>query len=215
MRYHGNMSPRSEQDRPQGMALHEAKLAARTHVLAGRDGMPKAQRDAAAAAITARLTVLPSYQAASTVLLTLAFRSEWDTMPLVRQALTHGKTVALPRVDPAARMLVLHRISDAVHDIEPGYRGIPEPLATCPLVDPGEIDWVLVPGVAFDREGRRLGYGGGFYDRLLPLIRPGVARIAGAYAMQLADVVPSAPHDARVDAVITEAETCVVPNGRP
>lgn len=207
MRYHDAMSLRLEWDAPQGMALREAKLAARTRVLAARDAMSLAERSAAAAAITLRLIGLPSYQRAMTPLLMLPFRSEWDTLPLVRHALAAGKIVVLPRVDATARMLVLHRVADGVRDIEAGYRGIPEPLASCPRIDAAAIDWVLVPGVAFDREGRRLGYGGGFYDRLLQLIGPAVPRVAGAYDLQVTDAVPSAPHDAKVDALITPTQT--------
>ena len=66
------------------------------------------------------------------------------------------------------------------------------------------IDWVLVPGVAFDRDGRRLGYGGGYYDRLLPLLSPRAARVAGAFDLQIVDRVPAAPHDVAVDAIVTE-----------
>ncbi|MEP6657609.1 MAG: 5-formyltetrahydrofolate cyclo-ligase [Betaproteobacteria bacterium] len=196
------------------MALHEAKLAARTRVLAARDAMSLAQRSSAAAAIILGLTALPSYQRARVPLLTLPFRSEWDTLPLVRHALAAGKMVALPRVDTKTRMLVLHRIDDEVRDIEAGYRGIPEPLASCPRIDAAAIDWVLVPGVAFDREGRRLGYGGGFYDRLLSLIGRAVPRVAGAYALQVTDGVPSAPHDARIDTLVTPAQTLVIGDGR-
>ena len=204
------MSARLEWDAPQGMALREAKLAARTRVMAARDAMSLAQRSSAAAAIILGLTALPSYQRARAPLLTLPFRSEWDTLPLVRHALAAGKMVALPRVDATTRMLVLHRIEDGVRDIEAGYRGIPEPLASCPRIDAAAIDWVLVPGVAFDREGRRLGYGGGFYDRLLQLIAPSVPRVAGAYELQVTDGVPSAPHDARIDALVTPAQTFVI-----
>jgi 5-formyltetrahydrofolate cyclo-ligase len=66
---------------------------------------------------------------------------------------------------------------------------------------------VLVPGVAFDDRGHRLGYGGGFYDRLLPLVPPTVARVAGAFEMQVVERVPTAPHDVGVDTIVTERRT--------
>jgi 5-formyltetrahydrofolate cyclo-ligase len=71
------------------------------------------------------------------------------------------------------------------------------------------VDLVLVPGVAFDAEGRRLGYGGGFYDRLLPLMRPDVARVAGAYEEQIVDRVPTAAHDQRVPCIVTPGRVII------
>lgn len=214
LRYHAVMPPVLAAAGPQGIALREAKAALRQCILATRDALPPALRAAAAAAIRARLIALPSYRAADTVLLTLPFRSEWDTWALVRSALQAGKVVVLPRVEPTTRMLVLHRITDPTAKIAPGYRGIPEPAPECPRMDAASIDWVLVPGVAFDREGGRLGYGGGFYDRLLPLLRGGIARVGGGYALQLVDTVPSAPHDMTVDTVVTDAQTLVTAPGR-
>jgi 5-formyltetrahydrofolate cyclo-ligase len=73
---------------------------------------------------------------------------------------------------------------------------------------------VLVPGVAFDPAGGRLGYGGGFYDRLLPLLAPGTARVAGAYDMQLVDRVPAAPHDLAVEVIVTETRTIAAQSER-
>jgi 5-formyltetrahydrofolate cyclo-ligase len=73
-----------------------------------------------------------------------------------------------------------------------------------------DVDWMLVPGVAFDRTGRRLGYGGGYYDRLLPLLGPDAVCAAGAYELQLVDEVPAAPHDLTVDVIVTEARTLAV-----
>ena len=70
-----------------------------------------------------------------------------------------------------------------------------------------------MPGVTFDRTGRRLGYGGGYYDRLLPLLPAQAPRIAGAFHVQIVERVPAGPHDMTVDAIVTEAET-VVPPGR-
>jgi 5-formyltetrahydrofolate cyclo-ligase len=85
--------------------------------------------------------------------------------------------------------------------------GIPEPVPDCHPVPRDAIDFVLVPGVAFDAAGRRLGYGGGYYDRLLPLLRPAAARVAGAFELQLVDRVPVSPYDLTVDAIVTESRT--------
>lgn len=193
-----------------GAALREAKLTLRRAVLARRDTLAVDDRAAAGAAIAAGLAALASFASARTVLLTLPFRSEWDTLPLVRRALAAGKSVVVPRVNATTRMLELHAIEDPVRDAGPGHQGIPEPLAHCPMVAPGAVDWVLVPGVAFDRAGRRLGYGGGYYDRLLPLLSPQAARIAGAFDLQIVDRVPSGPHDVTVDRIVTPSETIVL-----
>jgi len=210
MRYHRAMSlppARRDEAAMHGAMLREAKLALRRLVLARRDALTPEFRAAASAAIAARLAALPEIAAASVVLLTLPFRSEWDTLGLVRAAIRAGQTVALPRVDPQARMLVLHALADPDHDIAVGHQGIPEPLPDRPRVPYDAVDFVLVPGVAFDATGRRLGYGGGYYDRLLPLLRPGAARAAGAFELQLADIVPAAPHDIAVDMIVTESRT--------
>jgi len=197
----------------QGAALREAKLALRRQALAARDLLSPGIREHAGAAIVARLKALPSFQSARTALLTLSFRSEWDTLPLARAALDAGQTVVVPRVNVPARMLELHAIADPLRDVAPGHNGIPEPLPHCPIVAPAAIDWVLVPGVAFDRTGRRLGYGGGYYDRLLPSVPGHAPRIAGAFCVQIVERVPAGPHDASVDAIITEAEV-ILPAGR-
>jgi 5-formyltetrahydrofolate cyclo-ligase len=194
----------------QGVALREAKLATRRQVLAARDALDPALRASASAAIAARVSAFAEYLSARAVLLTLPFRSEWDTLPLVRAALAAGKTVAVPRVDKASRMLELHAIVDPQTDIVASDQGIPEPRLTCPPVSRAAVDFVLVPGVAFDVTGRRLGYGGGFYDRLLPLLSPRALRVAGAFEVQLVPCVPAAPHDLAVDAIVTESRTVLL-----
>jgi 5-formyltetrahydrofolate cyclo-ligase len=189
---------------PSGAALRLAKLALRTERLAARDALAAAARHDASIRIAASVASLPTFADANVVLLTWPFRSEWDTRPLLAAAYAAGKTVVLPRVDRTTRMLCLHAVVDPDRDVEVGFQGIPEPRPDAPAVGPDAIDWVLVPGIAFDRTGARLGYGGGFYDRLLPLLRPGIPRIAGAFELQLTEHVPIAPHDLRVDAVVTE-----------
>jgi 5-formyltetrahydrofolate cyclo-ligase len=187
--------------RPGG--LHEAKRALRARVLAERNALAAAVHSDQSARIAARLAGLDSFRQAEVVLLTLPFGSEWDTRPLAVAALSQRKTLAIPRVDAGAKMLVLHAVTDLARDIAPGFRAIPEPLAATRVVAPEAIDWILVPGVAFDASGGRLGYGGGYYDRLLPLCRAGVPRVAGAFELQLLDRVPAAPHDAHIDAIAT------------
>lgn len=186
-----------------GAALHGAKRVLREQVLAARDALDPQDRAVASQAIAARICALPSFWQAQCILLTLPFRSEWDTHPLFAAALAGGKTIALPRVNAQSRMLDLHGVIDLATHTAPGYRGIPEPSGTLPRVDIRAVDWVLVPGVAFDVAGGRLGYGGGYYDRLLALLTPGTPRIAGAYDLQIVPQVPAAPHDLVVDIIAT------------
>ncbi|MEP6996197.1 MAG: 5-formyltetrahydrofolate cyclo-ligase [Betaproteobacteria bacterium] len=193
-------------------ALREAKRVLRESVLAARDRMPAGARAAASAAIVTALAGRADFAAARTVLLTLPFGSEWDSLPLLLMALERGKTVVMPRVDTATRTLELCRLTEPGRDVLPGYRGIPEPLSHCALITADAIDWVLVPGVAFDAAGWRLGYGGGYYDRLLPTLRSDISRIAGAYDLQLLDRVPAAPHDVPVHALVTETRMLQMPH---
>ena len=196
---------------PTADALRESKRALRERVLAARDSLPPEFRAAASAAIGTALASRDDFAKASTVLLTLPFGSEWDSMPLLLTALEGGKAVVLPRVNATARTLELCRLSEPTRDVLPGYRGIPEPQSHCALVAADAIDWVLVPGVAFDPAGHRLGYGGGYYDRLLPQLRHDAARIAAGYEIQLVDGVPAAPHDVPVQALATEIRTLSMP----
>ena len=192
-----------------GPALREAKRALRERILAARDALEGRTRSEESASIAQRIAELPSFRSAACVVLTLPFRSEWDTHPLLHDALARGAAVALPRVNDVSRMIELHRVRDALADVAAGYRGIPEPLASLPRVPPADVEWILVPGVAFDVHGRRLGYGGGYYDRLLPLLPPSASKIAGAFELQLVENIPAAPHDLTVNAVATPARLVV------
>ena len=186
------------------MTLRDDKRTLRESLIAARDALPAAMRARASRSIADRIAALPAWRAARVVLLTLPFRSEWDARLAVRDALADGKTVAVPRVDAPARMLHALVIEDLERDVEPGYRGIPEPRADRPAIALAEIDWVLVPGIAFDPAGKRLGYGGGYYDRLLPLLPPAAERVAGAFEAQIVERVPAARHDIGVDCIVTE-----------
>jgi 5-formyltetrahydrofolate cyclo-ligase len=188
-----------------GTALREAKRALRMRMIAARDALDPAYRATASRVICARVEALPSFATARAVLVTLPFGSEWDTRPLAQAALASGKTLAVPRVNGTTRMLELHAVRDIAADVTPGYQGIPEPLPTLQRIDAATIDWVLVPGVAFSPEGRRLGYGGGYYDRLMIVLRPAIPRVAGAFDAQIAQRIPAASHDLSVALIVTES----------
>jgi 5-formyltetrahydrofolate cyclo-ligase len=141
---------------------------------------------------------------ARTVLLyARAFAEELDTSPFIKHALGLNKRVACPRVDRRERRLKLYLIRDPGVDLGPGVMGIPEPLSSCPEVDPAQIDWALVPGLAFDLRCHRLGRGAGYYDRLLPHLRAGVSKWALAFDCQLIGQLPVEPHDVSLDGIAT------------
>jgi 5-formyltetrahydrofolate cyclo-ligase len=189
----------------------EAKRSLRERVLQARDALSAAARADYGDAILAAISARDDFRAARTVLLSLAFRSEWETRPLAGIALAQGKTLVVPRVNLQSRMLELLAIADLERDVARGYLGIAEPLPHCRPVVPAAVDWVLVPGVAFDTRGHRIGYGGGYYDRLLPTLRDDARRIAGAFELQMIDRVPAAAHDLTVDAIVTERRTLEIP----
>ena len=188
-----------------GVALREAKRALRARMIGARDALDEGVRADASRAIVTRIAALPSFAAARCVLVTLPFASEWDSRPLALAALASGKTLVVPRVNNASRMLELHVVTDIVRDVTTGYKDIPEPLPALPQVAPETVDWILVPGVAFSPEGSRLGYGGGYYDRLMITLQPAAARIAGAFDAQIVAHIPAASHDLSVDLVVTES----------
>ena len=213
LRYHHGMGDGSMHSDAilTGHPLHDAKRALRVTMIAARDAIDVETHRAASLHIAQGICVSAEFAAARSVLLTLPHKSEWDTRPVFVAALAAGKTVTLPRVNPVTRMLELHRVTDIDRDVGTGYRGIPEPRAHTPQVGAATIDWILVPGVAFDHTGRRLGYGGGFYDRLLSQVAQTVPRIAGAFDLQVVPTVPAAPHDLRVDAIVTEQRVLALP----
>ncbi len=193
-------------------AIAEKKHVLRKLTIERRDAMARAERERFAENINALLLTMPAYAQAQTVMGYMSFGSEFDTASFVRQVLNAGKRLVLPRVDKTARKLVLYQVED-FRDLEAGVWGIREPRMGLPLVSLNEIDFLLMPGVAFDRTGNRLGYGAGFYDRLLASApktkQPQTTapkRVAAVFSVQVVDSVPTTENDQRVDFIITENE---------
>jgi 5-formyltetrahydrofolate cyclo-ligase len=131
-----------------------------------------------------------------------SFGSEVDTAPLIEGLRSRGITVALPRIEGSEAVPVVATPGAAMTE---SSFGTMEP-AEGRVLDVAELDLVVVPGVAFDRSCDRVGYGGGYYDRLLGRRRAGAVAIAVAFALQIVERVPSGAIDRRIDGVVTELE---------
>lgn len=185
----------------------------RREILARRDHLAAAQRQAKSLALAARLEALACFRQARTMLFYVSFRSEVDTRPLMRQALARGVTVAAPLTRTRDKELQVFAITDLDHDLVPGYQGIREPDPhRCGPLEPAALDLVIVPGSLFDLHGGRMGYGGGYYDRFLAKRAPQALRVGLCFELQLVAEVPMAAHDQYLDYVVTEAQ--VVETGR-
>ncbi|HOB99685.1 MAG TPA: 5-formyltetrahydrofolate cyclo-ligase [Verrucomicrobiota bacterium] len=143
----------------------------------------------------------PEWNRAKCVLLYYPLPDELDLRPVLREALAAGRVVALPRYQADRGEYEAAVIQDEGRDLRPGWAGIPEPGPSCPSVALNRLDLVLVPGLGFDRSGRRLGRGKGFYDRLLVSVHGIRCGVAGEW--QVLGAVPAEPHDEPVDCILT------------
>lgn len=180
-----------------------AKLAIRKKMRGVRAALPAAAIEARSTKVRERVLALTSFVEAATVLSFAALEHEVATAPLLDSLAQQGKRIALPRVHDDA--LVLHEVS-ADTTLEPGAFSVPEPPADAPVVDPSSVEFALVPALAVDVRGFRIGYGGGYYDRLLPTLS-GATTCAVAFDFQLVAEVPEFPFDVPVDWVVTDTRT--------
>jgi len=181
------------------------KPALRTEMIARRDALPESERERVAEALTDLVVSLPQYAAARTVLATMAIGSEWDTGGFLARAAADGKGIVLPRVTPPPRRLQLHAVSDLERDLVAGVWNIPEPdPARCEAVALDAVDFALVPALAADREGFRLGYGAGYFDGLLAGRKARPFCVTALPAAFIVERLPNEMHDVAVDLVLDE-----------
>jgi 5-formyltetrahydrofolate cyclo-ligase len=183
----------------------------RGRLLAARSALSAEARAEASRAIAARLSELPAWRAAGTVALYAALGTEVDTAEVHRLAMASGKRVAWPRLSPGRRAMEFAACAGA--DLVPGRAGALEPPPAAPSVRPSEIGFVAVPGVAFDASGGRLGRGRGHYDATLALLPRATWKVGLAFDAQIVPAVPREPHDAVLDAVVTESWTLTRSDG--
>jgi 5-formyltetrahydrofolate cyclo-ligase len=182
--------------------LKRAKKRVRAAVLARRDAIDPTERARLGADIVDRFLGLPRVRTAHAVMAFWSFGSEVPMDPLIARLIAAGVTVALPRIVEGELEARAWRPGEAVTET---HFGAKEPEGG-QVIDPARLDVVAVPGVAFDREGRRIGYGGGFYDRFLP--RTDAVRAAVAFGVQIVDEpLPAGSFDEPVHTIVTESDT--------
>jgi len=184
--------------------LYENKSALRQKMRAARDALSPAEIEEKSERIAERVLAHPAYAGAASVMFYASFGSEVRTDALIKRALADGKAAAVPVCLPDRRLLpsLIRRFPE---ELSPGRFGVPEPRAGfLRPASPADFDLIVVPGVAFDRRGYRLGYGAGCYDRFLRETRPGAVFVGLAFELQLVDDVYPEPHDVPVHFIVTE-----------
>lgn len=179
-----------------------AKRALRRAMRKVRDQLSVEHAVAASAQACARVLALPALDGVEMVGVYASIRGELNTRPLTEALLARGAALAFPRVVPGQRRLAFHRVDD-LDTLVRSELGIPEPAPSAPAVAIDHIDLFIVPGLAFDRRGQRLGWGAGHYDATLS--GSTATRVGYAYDCQLVADVPAGDLDLPMDLIVTEA----------
>ena len=193
-----NEKPRMDTDK------HGSKAELRQKIRAALEKISPAVRAVESIELCDRLEA--QLQSARTILFFAPLPDELDVWPLLEKFLAAGKCCGLPFFDSATKDYSARRLQNLTADISTGYFGIREPASNCPEIPLEKFDLILVPGVAFDWNGNRLGRGRGFYDRLLA--KTSGLKCGVGHDFQLIGKVPAEPHDAKVNFIVTPAR-CV------
>ncbi|MGL5437680.1 MAG: 5-formyltetrahydrofolate cyclo-ligase [Lachnospiraceae bacterium] len=185
------------------MTITNNKKQLRQELIKQRGLLPDAYCKAADQAIAAHILELEAYQRANTIFCFVSTAEEITTLPVFEHAWANKKRTGVPLCTGKGVMEV--REIKSMNDLLPGHYGIQEPSPEAPIIRPEEIDFVLVPCLSCSPDGRRLGYGGGFYDRYLSQVNAVKAVICRAKLIRID--IPIQPHDIYMDLVITEKGT--------
>ncbi|MBI5789742.1 MAG: 5-formyltetrahydrofolate cyclo-ligase [Candidatus Schekmanbacteria bacterium] len=150
---------------------------------------------------------LPEFKQSRSVMFYASYQKEVRTHEAIKKTLAEQKQVILPLIDQKTAGLKLIPISNYPDDVEPGLFGIPQPINKGQAISLDLVELIILPGVAFDYEGNRLGYGGGFYDKLLANQKK--PTIALAFELQIIAEVPRQSHDIQVDKIVTEERVII------
>jgi len=182
-------------------SIAETKSELRRQVSASLEKISPAVRAVESIELCDRLEA--QLRSAHTILFFAPMPEELDIWPLLEKFLAGGKVCGLPFYSSATKNYLARRVENLANDVSAGYFGIREPSASCPEIPLETFDLVLVPGLAFDWNGNRLGRGKGFYDRLLATVTG--LKCGVGYNVQLLARIPAEPHDVRMNFIATPA----------
>jgi len=181
--------------------MRDLKASLRCQVRENLKRISPAQRESTSSRARVTLEEQPIWQHAQTILFFAPMPDELDIWPSLPAALAAGKRVFLPRFVSATNSYAACEVKIPDADLTLGQFGIREPSESCPQIPLNRLDFVLVPGVAFDLHGRRLGRGKGFYDRLLAAVRGKTCGVA--FDEQIVTEIPVEPHDVLLHCILT------------
>jgi 5-formyltetrahydrofolate cyclo-ligase len=178
------------------------KAELRRHLLAQRAMLTPADIEQHSTVIAAYVCTLPAFRISQTIMVYMALPQEVQTMPIITQAHQLQKRVAVPVV--RGQDLIAVALSETSMPLQHGRFGILEPCGALCVIRPQEIGCIVVPGIAFDSCGGRLGFGKGYYDRFLRQLPATTYRCGLAFGIQVVPCVPQAPHDICMHGIVTE-----------
>lgn len=183
--------------------LKEEKKKLREELLQLRSEISKDDREKAESAVVMKLLSLASFRFAETVLLYYPIKGEINVLPIAEAAIKAGKRVAFPLCDTESSTMTYHFVSDLC-ELKAGSYGIPEPSSELPIYLPSKDknDLIVIPAVCFDRQGYRIGYGKGYYDRYLNTF--GGTAVGVTFHRLLLPSVPRGRFDKHVSLIVTE-----------
>ena len=179
----------------------EGKKELRSRILNLRDSLPLDLRKKYDEEIYKRVIESEYYKNSKTIFIFVSYKTEVDTRSIIKKALKDGKRIVVPKIKTKKDGILPIAIKD-FNELSSGNYGILEPIEDN-IIDKEEIDLILAPGVAFDKDGGRLGYGGGFYDRFIGSLNKKIPIVAIGYNVQIVDKVPRDEFDMNVNGIIT------------
>ena len=177
----------------------------RQQVLAKRDLMKEGEVNEKSKLALERLYSLPEFKNAKGIMTYVSFRNEVDTEQLIRRALKMGTRIFIPKMSREIKEITVCELKDFDTELVCNHLGIKEPKTEFfREIEKDHIDLIIVPGVAFDSCGCRIGFGGGYYDKFILAMRKKVPLVALAFEFQVLDKLPEETHDQKVDLILTE-----------
>ena len=179
------------------------KKSIRKAIIIQRDLINNKSKIAMDSKIKDKLKESSFYKDSKNIFIYIGFGSEIDTAKYIEEFLEEGKNIFVPRTDMKKRVMEAVKI-DSLEELSINSSGILEPSRESEAISKNDIDLVILPGVAFDISGGRIGYGGGYYDKYLEGIDSDIVKVAITYDFQVLDEVPFEEHDIKADYIITE-----------